>query len=308
MTLPHSVFSYPDGNRALYLEGPLTDAVVDEIVRQQINRIVVVSYVPWKASRLEMLRSIVDELWLQTPTAPLGLVESFPALRSVHLECAADRFDFSWLSNLRECALSNQRATPVGLARCSQLVSLSISNSKLKDIEALSGIRSLRKLVLGSVSVPSLAALGALQELRHLGVTRFQEADLGFLSGLRLLEQCYLDFGAKLFSLSGIESASQLRDLSLSSCPKLADLSPLQSLAKLERLVLESCPGIGSLKPLRGHPTLTKLLLWEKTKVADGDMKSLLNNPKLSEFSFLDRRNYNLKTAEACDFLKARKT
>lgn len=299
MTQPLRIYEYPDGNRALYLEGTLTDAIADTIVKRKINRLVVVSYQPWSTSRLSAVQAAIDELWLQSSDVPLRVTDGFSNLRSLHLDTAADGFDFSQFGKLRECGLANQREIPSGLKNCSQLASLAINQSSLKTLEPVVAIGSLQRLVLNSVSVPSLAPLREIEGLRHLGITRFLESDLGFLSNSNNLNTCYLLFGSKLSNLEGIEGAANLADLMLANCPKVTSLGPVARLRALQRLTLENCPSLDSIRPLTGIEKLNTLLLLENTRVGDGDIRCMLTLPELRELSFKSRKGYNLSVAEA---------
>ena len=295
----HSILEYPDGNKALFLEGPLTDRIIAEIVHRKVNRLVVEVYSPWKATQLGLLHDVINELWIHDPKAPTALADGFRNLKGLHLESSIGEIDFGQFPKLTACEFAHQTSFPVNLKSCKSLVCLTLSDSKLKSLEGVAEFGALQKLVLKSVSVPSLSAISTLRRLRHFGLSRSTERDLGFLAEDVALESCYLAYMTKLTSLSGIERLTKLADFSLASCSGVVDVTPLSHLKNLERLLVESCSNLQSLRPLLVLKQLSKILLWENTKILDGDLRCLLELPKLKELSFRDRNNYNLTQAEA---------
>lgn len=295
---PANIYDYEDGSRGLFLDIALTDAVVDFLAREKINFLAITRHVPARAIDRKKLSRILSQLWLEDPKTPAAMLEGLTNLRSLSLRIPADTVRFEDFPRLEQCALAGQKRFPDGLRGCPRLETLTLTECAFKTLERLAALPKLKQLEMVSVKVPSLAPIAGLRELRGLTVSRCNERDLAFLAGCRRLEKCSVLLAPKLESLRGIETLRALTELRIASAGRLTDLAPLKGLANLRRLILESCPGIASLRPLRKLNRLEALLLWETTSVKDGDVRCLSALPRLRQFTFRDRRHYNVTARE----------
>lgn len=300
-------YLYPDGNHAIYITAALTDAIADDILQKKINHLVIKEYKPWKVSKFPQLRLTIDRVWFQDSNVPLSLLEGFDKLKSLHLNQPAD-VDFSRFVYLEDCSLAHQYVFPSTLSSCKHLKKLSLDYCKFSSIEEIARMSTLEKLVLGSVSVNTLQPISALNRLSHFGIDNLKEVDLSFLIGCVSLKSCRLVRPSKLENLLGIEGLRQLEEFSVSNSIKLKDLGPLGTLDSITTLVFDSCPNLESLRPLLSLKGLRKLLLWESTRIMDGDLRCMLDSPRLQEFSFKNRRDYNITNDGVKAFFAQRET
>jgi hypothetical protein len=83
-----------------------------------------------------------------------------------------------------------------------------------------------------------------LVSLRELYLQSISTDDLSFLSSLKTLEKLRV-INAKIKSVQGLESCSQLKELRLVKCSKLVNIdSTLNALCNLEKLLVENCKNL----------------------------------------------------------------
>ncbi|HOR25525.1 MAG TPA: hypothetical protein PKY24_09790 [Opitutaceae bacterium] len=294
---------HPSGEKSFVLREALSSSLISSIVAGHPRRIIVEAYVPWKVSDVSALRCVVHDLWVQDPAMPAELALGFNWISSLHLDQDAGGIDFGVFADLEDCALAHQKALPETLYKCSKLKSLSLIYSKLGNVDSFGRGLAIEKLVVDSPPLPFLEIVSSMRNLRHFGASRCKARDLAFLSQCTQLEYCSLSMLPKLESLDGIDALSHMWNLDLANCPKLSDLEPLSRLVGLKKLLLESCPKIASLVPIAKLAKLEKLMLWENTLVEDGDLRCMLQSPSLQEFTFKNRRSYNISMDEMARLL-----
>lgn len=127
--------------------------------------------------------------------------------------------------------------------------------------------------------------------LLRLEVCKLSGTDLSVLSDTPKLNSLEIS-GTKITGLNGLQSCTELEDLTVSSAPLLADLSALNHCTGLKSLRLERCP-------LLGRQQMESLVLPELRELAmhfDVDSLSFLGNfPKLEKLSFKEVADGNLK-------------
>jgi Leucine-rich repeat (LRR) protein len=131
----------------------------------------------------------------------------------------------------------------------------------LTDLSALSGLKSLSSLDLGSFrELTDLAPLSGLKALASLGLSDCEKlTDLRPLSGLASLASLDLSRCYELTDLGPLSGLSSLSSLGLRGCSTLTDLGPLSGLPSLARLDLSQCSKLADLGPLSGLTSLASL-------------------------------------------------
>jgi len=148
------------------------------------------------------------------------------------------------LTNLDvSCLLSDWRYTPdyleayVELLRhMTNLTSLRLFNSQIKDITPLSGLTELTVLSLGKNEISDLTPLSNLTNLTHLSLYSNQINDISPLSNLTNLTHLVI-FGNRISDLSPLSELTNLTVLELAN-NSISDLSPLSGLTNLQELTL----------------------------------------------------------------------
>ncbi|MGW0950597.1 hypothetical protein ACWCRF_17025 [Streptomyces sp. NPDC002405] len=124
-----------------------------------------------------------------------------------------------------------------------------------------------------------LAAKPALQRLRlevaRSAVTSAEGADMfPRLQELRL-------YSGRLRDSRLLADAHQLRNVALLST-KTDSVAFVAALPCLERLELENSGDIETLAPLAEHPALREVLITGSTRISDGDLAPIADNPRLT--------------------------
>ena len=107
----------------------------------------------------------------------------------------------------------------------------------------------------------------------------------------------YMEFGAcaKLRTLDHLANSRSLKALYIQSNAKIASTFEfLMDMPSLKALVLLDVGEIPTLKFLREHPSLELISVIGKTKILDGKISCLLDNPKIKSLDFQDKKGYDL--------------
>lgn len=166
------------------------------------------------------------------------------------------------------------------LAEIPGIEQISINSGKVRDVSALTELKSLRLIILhinllrppDLSQLPNLEAFGGewskrfdsifqSTALKILYLSRYTGADLSLLEQLTELERFSLS-SRKIESLSGIENFTALRIFHLYMCTKLKSLDGIEALSQsLEDLEIESCKRLHDLSPIRPLTRLKRLVL-----------------------------------------------
>ena len=206
-------------------------------------------------------------------------VESFAALQriqkpiSVKLDAIdASVSEWSVLSNLNSLDLSGSFVRDLSpLSGMENLKELRLAFTQVDDVRPLNQLENLTVLDLSNTSVGDLKPLSGLKKLEHLEVSFSQIRDLGPLKELDNL--ITLDLGATQVSDVGpLRHLMNLTGLRLGFTP-VSDVEPLKELINLKELDLHSTP-ISDVRPLQNLKNL-KMLDLGRTKVSDADVAAL---------------------------------
>ena len=109
--------------------------------------------------------------------------------------------------------------TPVSdisaLSKLTSLQSLDLDGSPVSDISALSNLLRLQKLSLGNTKVSDISALSKLTSLQSLSLTWTNISNISTLSNLPRLQSLYL-IGTNVYELSALSNLTRLQRLDLS--------------------------------------------------------------------------------------------
>jgi hypothetical protein len=275
----------------------------------------------WKAADLEPLTPFRDQIeridWDVSDdddTPDLSALGRMRRLKQLYLSGGLEQVDFSGLRKLTSLSVSARHPVFGNLRTCGSLRVLSITNSGLRDLTPLTGLKRLRELVIGEAPLQALTGIGELRNLRRLALSQVPLGSLNEIAQAGRLHDVYLYMVGRLESIAPLKALPALRTLNLGSCRKVRDLDSIGELRGLESLELHGVvvspatlgrlcrlkllhlqsygriPSIAFVRDLRG---LERLYFLEGTVVEDGDMSPLLDLPKLKKILFDTRRNYS---------------
>jgi hypothetical protein len=278
---PYPVEETPDG-RTLDVRGPWSAAVADVVRRGEADVLVLNHAHGFSETDLEFLEDDLGVRRLMVldrrlsdlrPIARLG-----QSLEELSVEAApGTELDLKLLPQLRilagEWALIRET-----LASAAELISLVTWRFNEPDLHAFRDHVALRRLTIKEAAhLESLSGVGELPELEALslvGAPRLQE----------------------IHDVRGV--ASSLERLELQGCRALRAIDDLDGLINLRWLGLNDCRDLESLAPVRSLAHLEVLHAWGSTRVADGDLSSLAELPRLREIRMRDRIEYKPRLAE----------
>jgi len=91
--------------------------------------------------------------------------------------------------------------------------------------------------------------------------------------------------------------SGSLWQLRLDSCGGITTLDDLAALQNLSELWAANCGNIDSLRPISYLSHLTRLYLYESTRIVDGDLEPLLSLRNLRDFRMMNRKHYRPSVA-----------
>jgi len=239
-------------------------------------------------SDLSFLSDFPDLLYLEVVdqqkvnVAPLQCLEN---LRGLRLETPGTGLDFSSFSHL-EVFVGDWHPENRNLAHCQELRSLRTWGFKPKseDLADLTGLTRLERLNLTKTGIHSLAGIEQLEDLRYLEIA----------------------YAPRLESLTALATGDlQLRELHLSHAKNVESYEPVTALSWLRRLWLSSCAPLANLKWLSGMSRLD-FFSFVETNLIDGDLKPLLNLPRLRYVGTMPKKHYNLHVDKLNEQLEQR--
>jgi len=140
--------------------------------------------------------------------------------------------DLSGLNNLVEL--------PSSIAKCSNLRSLNISNTRLTSLQPLRGLSHLERVSAWATPISDLSPLAGMRSLTHLQLGGTYISDitaLRELTGLRYLDVSH----SRVADISPLSLCKDLRELILRDT-EVYDITPIARLQRLEILDLSLCP------------------------------------------------------------------
>ena len=156
--------------------------------------------------------------------------------------------------------------------------------TKQPGFQALSGVTAAEYLEVNFSNITSFAEIAKLGNIKRLELSWCLklETDNG-LSGIR----------------------DHLEWLHVNTSRKFSPTKDLFELRHLKVLCLIACAPLDDLRFLERMPNLLDFRFVDTT-VLDGDLTPLMNHPNLVNAGFLDKRHYNLKSADVEAHLKER--
>lgn len=266
-----------DALPGVMVAGPFDDKVRARLMKARPEALYLNAAKGWRCGDYCFLGTLPGLQLLSIVATPLNAplpVGEVADLRSLQLDGPLpEPVDLAALPALRTCRLTWSAAAR-SVLDCRSLERLSLAGLKSKRFDRLSELGRLTALRLRGSNLVSLQDLTGLDRLVHLDLTICRS----------------------LAGLAGIEALSGLRSLTVQEGHKVRDLTPLAALDKLEVLNLTDCGELESLAPLAGLRNLKALAFaGAKTTLRDGDLRPLLELPKLSMVMFGARRHYSHK-------------
>ncbi len=168
------------------------------------------------------------------------------------------------------------------LSRFGNLRSLQIEG-QTKGIETISSLTRIEELTLRSITLPDLALLTPLRQLRALKLKLGGTRDLGLLPQLDTVEYLELWMVKGLEDVSAIAALESLKFLFMQSLARISALPSLARNTELRRVHLETMKGLQDLSTVAGAPALNTLLVIDCSHLRIEDFAPFVAHPSLRE-------------------------
>lgn len=158
-------------------------------------------------SKLQKLNVSYNALVTIAPICSLGSLTWLDAGRNT----IASLEDMSQLSSLTYLSLTNNALTSLSnISACGKLTELFIANNMLTDISSLSGMTKLMYLDFSYNQVTALPTWSAESQLVSIDGSHNQVKSISELSGLKRLNNVYMDYNAEIKSISELANCPML--------------------------------------------------------------------------------------------------
>ncbi|MBB1523065.1 MAG: leucine-rich repeat domain-containing protein, partial [Clostridiales bacterium] len=178
-----------------------------------------------------------------------------------------------------------------GLEKAKNIISLSLKNNMIENIDLLSKLINLRKLNLENNYIMNIEGLRNLTNLTELYLDDNAIENLDPLKGLINLNNLFLN-RTKINNIESLRGLINLIELDLGN-NKIENIDPLRGLINLKKLKLNYNYEINNIEGLRNLTNLTYLTL-ENTKVENINVLSGLTN-----LAYLDLVNNKIEDIDA---------
>ena len=167
--------------------------------------------------------------------------------------------------------------------------------------------------------------------LSDLYLAAYAEKDLTPLAGLNSLQNLRMKERRRIENLAGLQSLKKLSSITIAGGQHLVDVDELQAIPndQLESLWLEACGqlssldavsnctalkylnygnngNIASVAPLGDLQRLESLVLYESTRIDDGDLAPLLGLTQLRRLAMKNRRHYSPSVSDVLAAIASR--
>jgi len=163
------------------------------------------------------------------------------------------------------------------LARFSKMKRIYLEGQR-KNIEVVSQLGNLEKVVLRSITVPDLEFLKPLERLWSLEIKLGGTKNLAALKGMTRLKYLELWQVLGLSDLDVISTLTGLQYLFLQSLTRVGNLPDFRELTSLRRISLETMKRLQDVSTLRHAPALIEYIHIAANNLQPGDYLPLLEN------------------------------
>lgn len=278
-SLPYMGLKHPVGGRLAIIKDESFEDIIQTINSEDIEAITLNCARGWMredVSFLSCLPRIKNLSVITSNVENITAIENMELLEELELTATIkDSINFRSLKNLKTCYLHWWNSA-ANIFECNWLKELHLDELKIKnvsEIEELSNLVSLEKLVISNSNIKSLSWLKSLKQLKELELINCRS----------------------LTDFSEISNLTNLNKLQIEGCNKLSELRFLKALPNLEWLDLSSNGGVPSIANLADSNKLKILFMTGSTSVEDGDLSFLVDLPKLAILSFTGKKHYTHK-------------
>ena len=233
----------------------------------------------------------------------LSFLRHFQSVRRFQIDCWELRSlqGIEYLPDNLECfSLGQTRTRAISLRPLGRFASLRelYLEGQTKNFDVVSQLRTLEKLTLRSITLPTLEPLTPLKNLWWLAIKLGGTKDLSLLPRIGRLKYLELWLIRGLADIRPIADLEHLQYLFLQALRNVERLPPLGRLTKLRLVYLETMRGLRDLSPLLGAPRLEELMVVAAEHMQPDDFRCLVAHPTLRHITAglgSDRKNRAVK-------------
>lgn len=266
------------GKKAIINSG-WKDKYLDMILGNDIVELELNDGKGWISSELDFLEKLGH--LISFSIIDFGIKDIMPIhylknLEELHVSTYCEsKIDFSVFPSLKECSFEWRKGSE-SIFQCRSVHNLFINNYSSNGEDNFQNFSNLEVLGLLNSSIKDFESIGRLKKLKSI---RF-----GNLKNLSTLDW--------------IKNLIDLEEVVFQRCRKIEKLDDLFGLFKLLKVHIINCDKIQSIQGIEHLQNLEEFLFYESTNVLDGDLKPLMQLPKLKKVSFQNRRHYNHKVQD----------
>ncbi len=163
-----------------------------------------------------------------------------------------------------------------------------------KDLAAIQTLSRLDKLGLSGITLPDLALIEPLTQLRELSILLGGIRNLQLLPRLSELERLFLMRITKISDLGVLADLEGLRSLRLDWMRNVTSLPSFSRLSRLEAVELDTMKSLTDLSPVAAAPALRRLTITAMPQLSAESFRCLIGHPRLAElWAYTGRQTVN---------------
>ncbi|WP_372725839.1 hypothetical protein [Novipirellula sp.] len=238
----------------------------------------------------------------------LEFLRDFPNITAVAISYGKgiDLAGLQYLEGLEYLTLDTYKDPP-DLGQFSMLRTLSAEWSPQLSVDERN--EQLEKLTLFNYKCPhsDLSYLPLIPSLKHLELNLSSVTLLDGADRQRHVQSLHFYRFLKLTRIAAIAALSggSLQRIKFELCKKIEDIDQLGQLESVKKITLDRCADINDLEFLRGCSQLEEFVILD-TKIVSGNLRPLLELPKLSYFFTSDKHHHSHTKDEINALLRSR--
>ena len=163
-----------------------------------------------------------------------------------------------------------------------------------KDLPVIQTLSRLDRLGLSGITLPDLAIIEPLTQLRDLSIVLGGTRNLEVLPRLPKLERLFLMRITKMSDLGVLADIEGLRSLRLDWMRNVTSLPSFSRLSGLENIELDTMKGLAELSPVAAAPALRRLTITAMPQLSTESFRCLIGHPRLAElWAYTGRQRVN---------------
>lgn len=281
------------GSEYLKIRGDWSDEIIDVVINRNIKHLIVSSFNERYLSKLKILDGIVERVdFSDYSVEDYSALNDIHSLRELYTVNSPVGLDYSSFPDLIKVGFSSS-SIPDTLRFSPQLDSVSIIGYRGIDFVEFSDLKKVKCIHLNDSAISSFYGIESIVGLNELCMVRSRVSKIDCSGQMDSMKSLTLAASRHLVDLSRMFLFPNLEDLDIERSRSVLVVDAISTVKSLKFLNINDIGTVSSIRPLACLSTLERLSMFGDTNVFDGDVRCMLDCPRLQFFGFKNRKHYN---------------